>query len=60
MQSEKEKYLALEKTAHENVSMLPSVKKKAIQLSKRILGRSNFSGLITYLINKEHNELFKN
>jgi len=59
MQSEKEKYLALEKTEHENLSMLPIVKKKAIELSRKILGTKNFSGIITYLINKEYNEIFE-
>ena len=58
MKSEREKYLALEKTQHENISMLPSVKRKANELSRKILGTKNFSGIITYLISKEHNERF--
>ena len=51
-QSLKEKYLALEKTKHENISMLPSVKAKAMRLSKKLLGTKNFSGVIIFLINK--------
>ena len=58
--SQQDKYLALEKTAHENVSMLPSVRKKAAKIAKEVFGTSNnkFSTVITYLINKEYKELF--
>lgn len=58
MESQKQKYLDLEKCENKPVSIFPSVWKKAIQLSRSILGKKNFSGIITYLINKEHNEKF--
>lgn len=49
----KEKYLALEKVENVTITLLPSVKKKAEKLSRKILGKKNVSGLFTYLINKE-------
>jgi len=60
MQSEKDKYLALEKVSHESFTIYPSIKKKALQIAKKVFGnsKSNFSKVLTYLINKEHNELF--
>lgn len=55
-----DKYQHLEKCENKPVSILPSVWRKAIEISKDVLGKTNFAGIVTYLINKEYKERFDN
>jgi len=57
---ETNKYEHLEKCHNKIVSILPSVWRKAIIISKDVLGKTNFAGIVTYLINKEYKERFEN
>lgn len=42
-----------EKTQQLTITMLPSIKKKAAKLSKKLFGKANLSKLIAYLIIEE-------
>lgn len=46
-----------EKAIIMSVSILPSTVEKGKQLCDEILGNENFSGLVTYLINKAEKEI---
>lgn len=38
------------------ITLSDDMKKEALQLSKKLLGRENLSGIINYLISKEINQ----
>lgn len=56
----KEEYLSQEKVEHQNVSMYPSVRTKALRIAKKIFGtdKNKFSTVISVLINDKYRELF--
>jgi len=49
----KDKYKKKEKAEHQNLSLKPFLRAKADRLSEKLFGRKNFSGYVSYLINRE-------
>jgi hypothetical protein len=49
--------MSREQTVKVTVTLTPSEKAKALELSKQLLGRENLSGVLAYLINEQHKEL---